>query len=905
MAVAEFEFNIEVTMKKNYLSPLALLISATLFSTIVSAEQSSTQVVDALANIDVKINVIDNQAGEHGIDCAALGADWAACNRVDITLTNGSDAIESDDWALYFHSIRQILKQDNPQFKITHVTGDLHKITPTSQFKGIKAHEKVVLPITGEYWQVNYSDFMPRWYATSGDALPRNLKSTDTQDPTQFVVPFELKNWKRVGADNNILMTAENRYQKNTALNALSEQQMRGQILPTPLDITLQQGDVDLSKGINLHLEGLTKEELAVINEHLQQVKLKQNNHGFLVEGKIIPNQFAIDNQISGAYELVITPQKALIVGYDRVGLFYGMESLLSAVSESEKPTIATMTVKDKPRMEYRGVFLDVGRNFHSKQVVMRLIDQMSRYKLNKFHFHLTDDEGWRIEIPGLPELTEVGSQRCHDLDEQTCLLPQLGSGAENNNMGSGYFTRDDYIDILRYAKARHIEVIPEIDMPAHARAAVVSMEARYNKLKAAGDEKGAEQYRLVDPSDTSVTTSVQFYDKRSYLNPCLESSKNFVNKVVSEVMQMHEEAGVPLKTWHFGGDEAKNIRLGAGFQDKNGAIESGKGIIDKQIEDKPWAKSKACQLLIKNGDVSDFDHLSSHFAKQVSEGLQQEGVTTMQAWQDGLKDAVNAKDFATKNVRVNFWDTLYWGGFDSANDWANKGYQVVISNPDYVYFDMPYEVNPSESGYYWATRASDEQKVFSFAPDNLPQNAETSVDRDGNQFTAKSDKPWPGIYGLSGQLWSEAVRTDDQVEYMLFPRILPLAERAWHKAEWENDYQAGREYVGGKTQHVSQQNLANDWARFATIVGVKELPRLDRAGVAYRIPVPGAKIENGVLLANLSYPGLVIEYSLGESDHWQTYSAQHPPKVNGSVKVRAKNALGTRTSRVEIVTQK
>ncbi|MEY0302562.1 beta-N-acetylhexosaminidase [Providencia manganoxydans] len=892
-------------MKKNYLSPLALLISATLFSTIVSAEQSSTQVVDALANIDVKINVIDNQAGEHGIDCAALGADWAACNRVDITLTNGSDAIESDDWALYFHSIRQILKQDNPQFKITHVTGDLHKITPTSQFKGIKAHEKVVLPITGEYWQVNYSDFMPRWYATSGDALPRNLKSTDTQDPTQFVVPFELKNWKRVGADNNILMTAENRYQKNTALNALSEQQMRGQILPTPLDITLQQGDVDLSKGINLHLEGLTKEELAVINEHLQQVKLKQNNHGFLVEGKIIPNQFAIDNQISGAYELVITPQKALIVGYDRVGLFYGMESLLSAVSESEKPTIATMTVKDKPRMEYRGVFLDVGRNFHSKQVVMRLIDQMSRYKLNKFHFHLTDDEGWRIEIPGLPELTEVGSQRCHDLDEQTCLLPQLGSGAENNNMGSGYFTRDDYIDILRYAKARHIEVIPEIDMPAHARAAVVSMEARYNKLKAAGDEKGAEQYRLVDPSDTSVTTSVQFYDKRSYLNPCLESSKNFVNKVVSEVMQMHEEAGAPLKTWHFGGDEAKNIRLGAGFQDKNGAIESGKGIIDKQIEDKPWAKSKACQLLIKNGDVSDFDHLSSHFAKQVSEGLQQEGVTTMQAWQDGLKDAVNAKDFATKNVRVNFWDTLYWGGFDSANDWANKGYQVVISNPDYVYFDMPYEVNPSESGYYWATRASDEQKVFSFAPDNLPQNAETSVDRDGNQFTAKSDKPWPGIYGLSGQLWSEAVRTDDQVEYMLFPRILPLAERAWHKAEWENDYQAGREYVGGKTQHVSQQNLANDWDRFATIVGVKELPRLDRAGVAYRIPVPGAKIENGVLLANLIYPGLVIEYSLGESDHWQTYSAQHPPKVNGSVKVRAKNALGTRTSRVEIVTQK
>ncbi|MEX9821598.1 MULTISPECIES: beta-N-acetylhexosaminidase [Providencia] len=892
-------------MKRHYLHPLALLISATFISTMANAEQTSDQIVDALSHIDVKINVVDNQAGEHGMDCAALGADWAACNRVDITLTNGDRAIESADWALYFHSIRQILKQDNPQFTITHLTGDLHKITPTEQFNGIKAHEKIVLPVTGEYWQVSYSDFMPRWYATSGDARPRNLKSTDTQDSTMFVAPFEMKNWKRTGADNNVLMTPENRYQKNLSLQTLSEQQLRGQILPTPLDIKIQEGNADLSNGVKLQLDGLTQGELAVINEHLQQVKLKQNVQGFPILGKIAPRQFAPENQVSGAYELVITPQQAEIIGYDHVGLFYGMQSLLSAVTEADRPSVATMIVKDKPRMDYRGVFLDVGRNFHSKQMVKRLIDQMSRYKLNKFHFHLTDDEGWRIEIPGLPELTEVGSQRCHDLDEQTCLLPQLGSGAENNNMGSGYFTRDDYIDILRYAKDRNIEVIPEIDMPAHARAAVVSMEARYNKLKAAGNEAAASEYRLVDPSDTSVTTSVQFYDKRSYLNPCLDSSKNFVNKVVSEVMQMHKEAGVPLKTWHFGGDEAKNIRLGAGFQDKAGNIELGKGIIDKQIEDKPWAKSEACQALIKRGDVSDFDHLSSHFAKQVSESLQQKGVTTMQAWQDGLKDASSANDFATDNVRVNFWDTLYWGGFDSANDWANKGYQVVISNPDYVYLDMPYEVNPNESGYYWATRASDEQKIFSFAPDNLPQNAETSVDRDGNSFSAKSDKPWPGVYGLSGQLWSEAVRTDDKAEYMLFPRILPLAERAWHKAQWENQYQIGREYIGGKTNYVSQQKLADDWSRFASLVGMKELPRLDRAGVAYRIPVPGAKIENGLLLANISYPGLVIEYALADSDHWQTYSAQKPPKVKGNVKVRAKNPAGTRTSRVETVVQK
>lgn len=126
---------------------------------------------------------------------------------------------------------------------------------------------------------------------------------------------------------------------------------------------------------------------------------------------------------------------------------------------------------------------VDVARNFHSKQAILATLDQMAAYKMNKLHLHLTDDEGWRIEIPGLPELTDIGAQRCFDPSETECVLPQLGSGPNADNFGSGYFTKQDYLEILQYAKARHIEVIPEIDMPAHARAAVVSMEARYQRL--------------------------------------------------------------------------------------------------------------------------------------------------------------------------------------------------------------------------------------------------------------------------------------------------------------------------------------------------------------------------------------------------------------------------------------
>src|SRR5690606_7030598 len=138
--------------------------------------------------------------------------------------------------------------------------------------------------------------------------------------------------------------------------------------------------------------------------------------------------------------------------------------------------------------------------------------------KLNKLHLGLTNDEGWRLEIPGLPELTDVGSQRCHDLSETKCLMPQLGSGPTSDNQGSGFYSKSDYIDLVRYAKARGVTVIPEINMPAHARAAVVSMEARYQRLMNEGKEAEANQFRLTDPADTSNVTSVQFYDKMSFI---------------------------------------------------------------------------------------------------------------------------------------------------------------------------------------------------------------------------------------------------------------------------------------------------------------------------------------------------------------------------------------------------
>ena len=134
----------------------------------------------------------------------------------------------------------------------------------------------------------------------------------------------------------------------------------------------------------------------------------------------------------------------------------------------------------------YRGVHLDVARNFQSKATVKKLLDLMAFYKLNRLHWHLTDDEGWRIEIRALPELTDVGARRGHTLDEANHLVPSHGSGPfadDATSPGNGFYSQDDFVEILQYAHARHITVIPELDFPGHARAAIKAMEARHRRL--------------------------------------------------------------------------------------------------------------------------------------------------------------------------------------------------------------------------------------------------------------------------------------------------------------------------------------------------------------------------------------------------------------------------------------
>ncbi|MFM2598983.1 beta-N-acetylhexosaminidase [Vibrio fortis] len=881
-------------LKRNLLS-VAVVAGLSGCAATQSTEQ---QVVNTLAdNLDVQYEVLTNHGANEGLACQDLGAEWASCNKVNMTLVNQGEAVDSKDWAIYFHSIRLILDVDNEQFKITRVTGDLHKLEPTDQFDGFAAGEEVVLPLVGEYWQLFETDFMPGAFVTAPNAEPKMIASLNTEDVASFVTGLEGNNLKRTPDDNNVMATAVTRFEKNADLVA---QDVSTTLLPTPMSVEVVEGNVDIAGGIALPKDAFDAEQFAALEARADVVNLDVSGD-LPVSVAVVPTQFKGDLAKSGAYDLSISKEGIAITAFDKTGAFYAVQSIFGLIDSQNVESLPLLSIQDAPRFDYRGVMVDVARNFHSKDAILATLDQMAAYKMNKLHLHLTDDEGWRLEIPGLPELTEVGANRCFDLDEKSCLLPQLGSGSTTDNFGSGFFSKADYVDILKYAKARNIEVIPEIDMPAHARAAVVSMEARYDRLMEEGKEAEANEYRLMDPQDTSNVTTVQFYNKQSFINPCMESSTRFVDKVISEVAAMHQEAGTPLTTWHFGGDEAKNIKLGAGLQDINAEDKvSWKGNIDLSKQDKPFAQSPQCQTLIADGTVSDFGHLPSHFAEEVSKIVAEKGIPNFQAWQDGLKYSEGEKAFATENTRVNFWDVLYWGGTSSVYEWSKKGYDVIVSNPDYVYMDMPYEVDAKERGYYWATRATDTRKMFGFAPENMPQNAETSVDRDGNGFTGKGEIEAKPFYGLSAQLWSETVRNDEQYEYMVFPRVLAAAERAWHRADWENDYKVGVEY-SQSSNLVDKAALNQDYNRFANVLGQRELAKLEKAGIDYRLPVPGAKIESGKLAMNVQFPGVELQYS-ADGEIWLTYDDNQRPSVEGEVYIRSISESGERASRVTTV---
>lgn len=855
------------------------------FRTFAIGELLPYEVVNNIsAHLDVQIEVVNNFPGD--IPCSRLGADWGACANISFHLTyakNASAIPANIEWKIYFSSIRPILHNFNNFFTIEHLTGDLHVLYPTEKFPGFQADHRYTIPIVIMYWSLHRTDWPPRWYVTY-NGLSRTIMNTDTDDVRQFVMPIGFCNYKLESEVKHPHATPENRYTSNkNIINISNFPHPDRTILPTPMQTYLNDGECDLSN-IQLDLPELSIQTNLYIKKRFQNLGVNIVTRG----GYKINASLEFTGSENGMYDvpegyyLNMMSTYATIQAHDLAGIFYGVISLLSHLPATQKKVVC-LTVLDKPRFPYRGFMVDVGRNFHPPDTIYQVLDEMAALKLNKFHFHLTDDEGWRLEIPTIPELSSIGGKRCHDISELNCILPQLGSGPDNTTSGSGYYKKADYINIIKAAKARFIEVIPEFDMPAHIRAAVVSLESSNKKGKITGS-----QYRLYDPEDASQITSVQFYNRKGALNPCLKSSKDFLATVVSDVKAMHNEAGQPITTWHFGGDELKNVKLGNGHQDRCEGINkvSWRGDVNRSAEDLPWAKSPQC------ASMPPPTELANYWVDQIGEILKEKNITKIQSWQDGSKANVTNKP---QKFTVNVWETLFWGAPHVIEEKQKNGYDIILSMPDFLYFDHPYEYGPEESGFYWAYHFVDVRKTFSLIPENIVASVELyPKDKNGALLDLTAGKTAPLISGIQGQVWSEIVRTREQLEYMVFPRMHALAERAWHKANWEPSFVPGTRY-NSATHYVNKTAYWMDYSYFAHLLGHKIL---SQNTAAYRIPPPGAQLIDDKLYANVELPGLPIQYSVNNGIDWLNYSTTPTIITSPTVLLRTLSCDFSRKSR-------
>lgn len=329
-------------------------------------------------------------------------------------------------------------------------------------------------------------------------------------------------------------------------------------------------------------------------------------------------------------YQISVKKEGVMIKGSDAAGIFYGIQTLfqmLPPVIYSGQPkgtenwTLEGIEIEDSPRFEYRGMHLDVSRTFFDAETVKRYIDWMSHHKINKFHWHLTDDNGWRIEIKKYPKLTELGAWR----GENEVLEPAFGSG---NERYGGYYTQKQIKEIVSYAAQRHIDIIPEIDLPGHSKAVTAS----YPKVACDGDEE---------------TKSVQGETKNVW---CVGKEENFkmLDNIIKEVSALF-----PYEYFHIGGDE---------------------------VNYDAWDNCPHCQALMEKEGMKDHKELLNYFVRRMESIVNKHG-KKMAGWDEIL---YGGDIMSTSMVYA-------WRSIDKGIESVKRGQPTVMMPAQYCYFDMKY----------------------------------------------------------------------------------------------------------------------------------------------------------------------------------------------------------------------
>ena len=778
-------------------------------------------------------------------------------------LTNsGTLALDDQNWSLYYSMTPRGLVEDSYSGQVTfsHVNGDLFVIKPDSGFL-LAPGEKRKISFEGRDFILKHSDRPAGLYFLMSDGLiyEPNFKFRAFMNPEMIT---------KGPSDYYEIPTAESIYRQNKIIK-LDSQGNFSKLVPTPMKEMYFNGFASLDENWSIEASPSLGIERKFLFDQLAAIFGKNPSQ----DGKrrvilIINEEFT---EPAAAYELSIDKDEILIQGSDASGVFYGIQSLIGLMplevfqNKSSKIILPLGFLKDKPRYGYRGMHLDVARNFQSYESLIKLIDLMAFYKLNKLHLHLTDDEGWRLESKILPELTEIGARRGHTIDEKEALRPAYGSGPLEGVRGTGYYTQEQYIQIIRYAHDRHIEVIPELNMPGHARAAIKAMNIRYEKLMALGDDQGALEYYLLDHADESEYLSAQFYND-NVVCVCNEAVYHFYETIVDEVVELYQWAGVPLKMLHIGGDEVPT------------------GV---------WEKSPDClDFLAINDQYYDAKSLQSYFVERINKILSDRGLVTA-GWEE-VSMNINGDgswspnlDLIGENVTPFVWNNLS-NNIDLGYRLANAGFPIVLCDVSNLYFDMAYNKDPREQGSYWGG-FTDTRKVWEFIPENLYWSSKRSSlgkpfnpSIDFKESIRLTNEGFVNIMGIQGNLWSETLNgSDEMLEYYYLPRLIGLSERAWaSNPQWA--------MVEDPVRRENQETKA--WQGFVYKLASKELPRLNylNGGYKYRIPPPGGIYDQGLLKINHLY-GMDVRYTFdGSEPSISSILYTQPIKIDGDILIKA-----------------
>ncbi len=540
-------------------------------------------------------------------------------------------------------------------------------------------------------------------------------------------------------------------------------------LVPKPLTVQMGAGTYALPAQVTIaaagreekHVAGLLKDMLGAAgisatvgeapNAHIR-LSLAGGNGGLAPEN----------------YELTVDAGGVAVRGGDGAGLFYGTQTLLQLLPPRAEGSVQVpfVRIQDKPAFGWRGSMLDVARHFFPVEFVKKYIDILAAYKINTFHWHLTDDQGWRIEIKQYPKLTQVSAFRKETLIGAQQTQKEADFRFDGQPYG-GFYTQDQIREVVRYAQDRYITVVPEIEMPGHS----VSVLAAYPELAC---KPGSYETRTIWGVSEDIVCPT-------------EQTIRFFENVLSEVVPLFPGTYV-----HIGGDEAPK---------------------------KVWQESDYVKKLMKQEKIAEVEKVQGWFNRRIEKYLAGKGKKLV-GWDEILEGGI------TSSATV-----MSWRGEKGGIEAARHGNNVVMSPSTHLYLD--YGQNPAPHSSYEPLNICcylPLDKVYGYNP--LPK-----------ELTADQHKY---ILGVQANLWTEYISTPEKVEYMLFPRLLALAEVAWTP-------EANKNY--------------DDFLRRLG----PQLPRLDAKNILYRVPEPmgldsaAIRREGGKAVIALStwVPDAQIRYTL------------------------------------------